>query len=248
MSYHDQHYYIVQELCRGSMFDILNALDEEETSGNADAGTGDNGAQAGGAAAASSFSRDDYNHRDAHTVVTWAAGIARGLAFMHAKQIVHRDLKPQNVLLDRTRAGVPKICDFGLSRMYDSIKGGRRTQVAGTAAYLAPEVIGINHAEVATPVDVYAFAVTFWWMLHRCDPYPGLGEPQILMGVFQRGLRPPISEDCPAEIADLIEDCWSAEPVERPTMREVLDRLFAILDTPEAHAGLQLPLDPPASQ
>ena len=49
-------------------------------------------------------------------------------------------------------------------------------------------------------------------MLHRTDPYPKLGEPQILMGVFQRGLRPTVSPDCPENIAALIEDCWVEDP------------------------------------
>jgi serine/threonine protein kinase len=183
---------------------------------------------------------EDYDFYDPKLIVTWAAGIARGLAFMHAKSIVHRDLKPQNILIDRSRAGVPKICDFGLSRMYDSMRG-RQTKVAGTAAYLAPEVIGHNTAEVATPVDVFAFAVTFWWMLHRADPYPKLGEPQILMGVFQCGLRPTVSPDCPENIAALIEDCWIEDPSQRPTMVNVLDRIYTILCAPETDL-MKLPL------
>ena len=64
---------------------------------------------------------DTVNFNDPHLILSWAAGIARGLAFMHAKSIVHRDLKPQNILIDRSRAGVPKICDFGLSRMYGKV-------------------------------------------------------------------------------------------------------------------------------
>ena len=91
----------------------------------------------------------------------------------------------------------------------EKVDTGRKTKVAGTAAYLAPEGIGMKHVEIATSVDVFAFAVTFWWMLHRVDPYPSLGEPQILMGVFQQGLRPTISPDCPPTISHLIEECWS---------------------------------------
>jgi len=223
VSYHDQHYYIVQELCKGSMYDILNPID-----------------QIPGAPI------EDYDFNDPKLMIIWAAGIARGLAFMHAKSIVHRDLKPQNILIDRSRAGVPKICDFGLSRMYDSMKG-RQTKVAGTAAYLAPEVIGMNHAEVATPVDVFAFAVTFWWMLHRTDPYPKLGEPQILMGVFQRGLRPTVSPDCPENIAALIEDCWVEDPTQRPTMVNILERIYTILDS-NTYQLLELPLAIPPEE
>ncbi len=108
VSYHDQHYYIVQELCKGSMYDILNPTP------NAHGGVGLDGLPG--------QPIEDYDFNDPVLILNWATGIARGLAFMHAKSIVHRDLKPQNILIDRSRAGVPKICDFGLSRMYDSIQ------------------------------------------------------------------------------------------------------------------------------
>jgi len=226
VSYHDQHYYIVQELCKGSMYDILNPTP------NAHGGVGLDGLPG--------QPIEDYDFNDPVLILNWATGIARGLAFMHAKSIVHRDLKPQNILIDRSRAGVPKICDFGLSRMYDSIQN-RKTKVGGTAAYLAPEVIGQNHVNVATPVDVFAFAVTFWWMLHRADPYPNLSEPQILMGVYQQGLRPTVSSNCPKNIRSLIEDCWIEDPMARPTMGTVLERLNGIL-TGETFQHLKFPL------
>src|SRR5207302_574850 len=45
------------------------------------------------------------------------AGIARGLAEAHGHRIYHRDLKPANVLLTQEPDPVPKVADFGLSRV-----------------------------------------------------------------------------------------------------------------------------------
>ncbi|CAD6254130.1 unnamed protein product [Miscanthus lutarioriparius] len=45
-------------------------------------------------------------------------GVCQGLRYLHEeKNIVHLDLKPDNILLDREM--VPKITDFGLSRLFD---------------------------------------------------------------------------------------------------------------------------------
>jgi serine/threonine protein kinase len=220
VSYHNQHYYIVQELCKGSMYDILTH--QLDVVGEP---------------------RNGFDLNDMSIMLEWCIGIAKGLSFMHAKSIVHRDLKPQNILIDRSRSGIPKICDFGLSRMYDSIQG-RKTKGGGTAAYLAPEVIGPKlMVEVATTVDVFAFAVTVWWMLHRSDPYPNLSEPQILLNVYQNGLRPTISDKCPLRIKALIMDCWLENPSKRPTMIEVLQRLTDIKLLKHTYQTTVLPLN-----
>jgi serine/threonine protein kinase len=41
-----------------------------------------------------------------------------GLNHLHANKIVHRDIKPENFLLDENL--VPKLCDFGLARNYET--------------------------------------------------------------------------------------------------------------------------------
>ncbi len=78
------------------------------------------------------------------------AQIARGLAHAHAHGLVHRDFKPDNVLF--TEDGTPRVADFGLAA-----EPGRRREVAGTWAYLAPEARRGEHSAAA---DQYAFGVT----------------------------------------------------------------------------------------
>ena len=44
-------------------------------------------------------------------------GICDGLQYLHVeKHIIHMDLKPENILLDESM--VPKIADFGISRVF----------------------------------------------------------------------------------------------------------------------------------
>jgi serine/threonine protein kinase len=61
---------------------------------------------------------DELRGLDWHTRYQIIKGISEGLHHLHKeKHIIHMDLKPSNVLLDDQM--VPKIIDFGLSRLDD---------------------------------------------------------------------------------------------------------------------------------
>lgn len=53
-------------------------------------------------------------------------GICLGLHYLHERKIIHLDLKPDNVLLDDSM--VPKIADFGLSRLLSEEKSRMVTE------------------------------------------------------------------------------------------------------------------------
>lgn len=87
----------------------------------------------------------------------------RGLTACHAAGLVHRDLKPANIVVTD---GVAQLVDFGLATLAleglddtaPGDEGAAIAPVAGTPAYLAPELI-----EGAAPdhrADQYALAVT----------------------------------------------------------------------------------------
>src|SRR5271155_1828797 len=67
------------------------------------------------------------------------AGLAEGLAAIHACGLVHRDLKPGNVIMAEDG---PRIIDFGIVRAIDATTGITSTGVVvGTFAYMSPEQI-----------------------------------------------------------------------------------------------------------
>ena len=82
---------------------------------------------------------DLRTHLDAHGTLPAAeaaavtVGVLRGLGAVHAAGVVHRDLKPENVLLDDDGQGwaVPRITDFGVSKL---LAGSRRTRRTASSA------------------------------------------------------------------------------------------------------------------
>src|SRR5690348_10904722 len=66
-----------------------------------------------------------------------AAGLAEGLAAIHAAGVVHRDLKPANVLLADDG---PRVIDFGISRAVETtMLTLSRDSVIGSPGFLSPE-------------------------------------------------------------------------------------------------------------
>ncbi|KAM0905157.1 hypothetical protein ACQ4PT_017535 [Festuca glaucescens] len=86
--------------------------------------------------------------------------------YCHEMGVVHRDIKPENVLL--TKAGRLKLADFGLAvRITD---GQKLSGVAGSPAYVAPEVLEGNYSE---KVDIWAAGVLLHVLLTASLPFQG---------------------------------------------------------------------------
>lgn len=85
----------------------------------------------------------------------------QALAYLHRRGILHRDLKPANVLvLD----GQVRVVDFGLSIDRNDARG-----IAGTLAYMAPEILEGESASEAS--DIYGVGVMAYEMLVGRHPY-----------------------------------------------------------------------------
>ncbi|KAL6622406.1 hypothetical protein ACP70R_032285 [Stipagrostis hirtigluma subsp. patula] len=101
-------------------------------------------------------------------------GICYGLHYLHEEwkvntPIIHMDLKPPNILLDDNL--VPKIADFGLSRLFGEEQ--TRTCTAsceGTLGYMAPEYI--DRGIITKKLDIFSLGVLIIEIMTGQKEYP----------------------------------------------------------------------------
>ena len=145
--------------------------------------------------------------------------VASALALLHARGLVHRDLSPRNVRIVDGRA---VLFDFGVL-----IDAGVSGEVAGTPAYIAPEMLyghPIDHR-----ADLYSLGVLGYAMLTGEVPYPAR-ELVELVGLWSVPLvHPSEYADVPEGLESLIIDLLRLEPLGRPASAAVLiDKLTAL--------------------
>lgn len=146
-------------------------------------------------------------------------GVASGMAYLHENHIIHRDMKPENVLLDYNL--YPRITDFGLSKIFEENSNYQSMQ-AGTCQYMAPEIIQDSNYDIS--VDVYAYAVIIYEVLTKSFAYSDMPIVQVINRVTY-GYRPPIPPSMPPAYKSLIESCWAQNARQRPTFREIVNKI-----------------------
>ncbi|UAK30459.1 protein kinase [Nocardia asteroides] len=115
------------------------------------------------------------------------AQAASALTAAHAAGIMHRDVKPANLLV--ADDGTVKITDFGISRAVGDVTVTATGFLAGTPAYLSPEVARGEDPEPAS--DVFALGSTLYAAVQGTPPFGEGDNPLALLHAVARAEIPP---------------------------------------------------------
>ncbi|XP_066545391.1 LIM domain kinase 2 isoform X2 [Amia ocellicauda] len=176
--------------------------------------------------------------------ISFAKGIASGMAYLHSMSIVHRDLNSHNCLVKLDNTVV--VADFGLSRLIVENKtrsppekptARRRTlrrvdrkkryTVVGNPYWMAPEML--NGKRYDEKVDVFSFGIMLCEIIGQV-----YADPECLPRTFDFGLNVEkfsekfLPEDCPPAFFPLAVACCDLTPDSRPDFNKLEDCFEAL--------------------
>jgi len=170
-----------------------------------------------------------------HTRWKIIEGISYGLQYLHesSEPIIHLDLKPANILLDANM--LPKIADFGLSRLFDQNKTIHTANATGTFGYMPHEAI---HRGIITPKsDIFSLGVIIMEVITGHRDYPDIRKSS--KGFLEHELKKwrhrlqeepgytSLDSDC-QQIERCLRIgliCVHEDRTKRPTVKKIIDML-----------------------
>ncbi|XP_034780950.2 LIM domain kinase 2-like [Acipenser ruthenus] len=177
--------------------------------------------------------------------VSFAKGIASGMAYLHSMSIIHRDLNSHNCLVKLDKTVV--VADFGLSRLivqekktspppeksttkkrtFRRIERKKRYTVVGNPYWMAPEML--NGKIYDEKVDIFSFGIVLCEIIGQvyADPecLPRTLDFGLNVGMFLEKFVP---KDCPPAFFPLAVACCDLIPENRPAFENLEDCFEAL--------------------
>jgi hypothetical protein len=164
------------------------------------------------------------------------AGVARALAFAHARQVLHRNVTPPSILL-RTGDRTVKLGDLMLAKALaseDADKVTRPGEVLGDVLYMAPERTTGQPEAGDGRADLYSLGATAYCLLTGRPPLQGASFVQTVLKIRAEAPRPPreLQPRVPARLEKIVLQLLAKEPKDRfATAQALLQALKPLLES-----------------
>ncbi|MCB9647359.1 MAG: serine/threonine protein kinase [Deltaproteobacteria bacterium] len=143
--------------------------------------------------------------------------VCSAIHFAHQRGIVHRDVKPENVMIGRF--GDVYVMDWGIAvstRQEDEGRipvAWRVTEMAGTPAYMAPEMLDGEEPHVSPLTDVYLLGATLYELVARRAPHRGASLMDLVRSIVRSA--PEFPPDAPPALVEICKRAMHPDPEER---------------------------------
>ncbi|KAI3403200.1 CDC5 [Candida oxycetoniae] len=168
--------------------------------------------------------------------------VVGAIKYLHSRRVIHRDLKLGNIFFDPDMN--LKIGDFGLASVLPSSDAKKYT-ICGTPNYIAPEVLGGKNTGHSFEVDIWAIGIMMYALLVGKPPFQAKDVNVIYERIKKTEYYFPEDKPISDSAKYLIKDLLSLNPLNRPTIDEILTydwfkgpfpdrtREVSLMDTPD---------------
>lgn len=80
----------------------------------------------------------------------------------------------------------------------------------------------IRNEKCSEKIDVWSFGVVLWELLTCEIPYRGVESSRIIIGIGYNQLKLHLPSSCPDGLKLLMTMCWSLQPTNRPSFKQIL--------------------------
>lgn len=159
-------------------------------------------------------------------LIKFAYHIAKGMEYVASQGIVHRDLASRNILVSEEK--ICKVADFGFARRVSDDCAYERTSTNPVPVkWMAPEALA--GTRYTSKSDVYSLGILMWEIVTLgATPYENLTSTAVYRKVTT-GERLDRPIHCRPELFNIMESCWRHNPQDRPTFKEIAERLEVLL-------------------